>query len=77
MSKHETTITAGQVFIRDVGNGLCLVCGIVRKPEGVLVESIYPTKVELYHNAGELRPEASRMSADGVLTSPFWRVSPK
>ena len=71
----ETIASAGQLFIRDAGDGLCMVCGILVLPKKLPVETVYPVSVQLYYKQGEDVSELSEGQGLGsMVMQPIWRV---
>lgn len=72
----ETVPMGGQLFLREVGDGLILATGILAPlPASVKVEHIYPVKVDVHYLKGEDHAQESRgMGLEGIMRSPWWRV---
>ena len=69
----ETTPAAGQLFLRETGNGLTIVCGLIVLPTELQTETIYPAMINIHHNDGE-KQESNGQSLAGVLRSQSWRI---
>lgn len=75
MLSPDTIPIPGQVFIRDAGNGLAMICGIVTLADKLPKETIYPAKVEIYYKSGEdVSKQTIGQTIGGVLMLPLWRV---
>ena len=69
----ETTPAAGQLFLREAGKGLTMVCGLLVLPTRLQMETIYPAKIQIRHNDGE-KQDSIGHSMDGMLKYPCWRI---
>lgn len=72
----KTVPLAGQVFLRDAGDGLVMAVAIFRMvPDLLPMETIYPIMADIYYEKGEDISQQTRGLAVGsVLQLPVWRV---
>lgn len=73
----KTVPLAGQVFLRDAGDGLVMAVAIFRVTPTLKLpmEALYPVKADIYYDKGEdLSEQARGVAIGGVLKMPVWRI---